>query len=530
MESARGLSVGDLSPKYGDRKKTSPRSGSDTRPDSRDSGPPRSSGQRAGSTVQPGQDGEPSSPLMSELIKTWLTVAEPPENATRGAHLQYTMRGNVVGTVPGGIITSRHETGGFDPVYLWSERRKLDSVNHCTMEEFVNACVQNKSIAHCQGRYKPVPPPPLDDFKGMKASAARTAVQGKGLVPIVRESEPAPERGLERTVISQHPKPKTLLKRGETVELAVYGPYKALTTVLGVRGKSAAEARQMLASSGLNPAFEPGEPAPNPGLDNRVQRTDPPEGERVQKGTTVIVKLYTPHVSPGAILPDFSGQSLSEARKWLASNKLQASLQPGSPAPTAQKSGTIEKQGIAPGTKVAQGETITLTVHSGFVELRKVPDVVGLSAAEAKRRMSAMGLSALMKAGGTPSSRERAGTGGTTKPRSWSSGCVRGGSESVHPGTFRGDHCCTGRRRHFLSRFQKKIRFGGFDHRQAGCGQTSGAALCGNGPKARACGGDEGVQRLSRLYLGVWPIHSHPRGAGGRHGLLAASGEPGVLG
>jgi hypothetical protein len=59
---------------------------------------------------------------------------------------------------------------------------------------------------------------------------------------------------------------------------------------------------------------------------------------------------------------------------------------------------------------VAQGETITLTVHSGFVELRKVPDVVGLSAAEAKRRMSAMGLSALMKAGGAPTSRERAGT------------------------------------------------------------------------------------------------------------------------
>ncbi len=77
---------------------------------------------------------------------------------------------------------------------------------------------------------------------------------------------------------------------------------------------------------------------------------------------------------------------------------------------------------------------------------------------------------------------------------------------------------------------RRKLEAAGFDHRQAGCGQTGGTALCGNGPEAGTCGGDEGVQRLSRLCLGVWPIHSHPRGAGGRHGLLAVSGKPGVLG
>ncbi len=73
-------------------------------------------------------------------------------------------------------------------------------------------------------------------------------------------------------------------------------------------------------------------------------------------------------------------------------NKLKASLQPGSPAPTAAKSGTIEKQGPAPGTQVKAGETVTLTVHSQYVDLRKVPDVVGLSAGNAERRIAATGL------------------------------------------------------------------------------------------------------------------------------------------
>jgi hypothetical protein len=50
-------------------------------------------------------------------------------------------------------------TGGRSSAeYLWSMRDHLDSVDHCTLGEYVTAKLGNQSIAHCKGRYKPKGP------------------------------------------------------------------------------------------------------------------------------------------------------------------------------------------------------------------------------------------------------------------------------------------------------------------------------------------------------------------------------------
>ncbi|MBW1945263.1 MAG: PASTA domain-containing protein, partial [Deltaproteobacteria bacterium] len=243
MKGAVGLSVGDLSPKYGD---TDPAAGGAGGRSAGDR-----SGAATGSTPASPQNRDPSSPEMSNLIKTWLILAEPPQNATKGANLRYSLRGNMVGRVPGGIITSKHEAGGFDPVYLWTNKRKLDSINHCTMEEFVKARLEGRSISKCMGRYKPPQTSPLDNFKGLKVWDAKVALKKKGLVPVVTQKGPAPEMKLQDAVLSQYPAPGVRLKKGKRVKLAVYGKYVPLIKIPKVAEKSEARAKEKLESLGL---------------------------------------------------------------------------------------------------------------------------------------------------------------------------------------------------------------------------------------------------------------------------------------
>ena len=120
----------------------------------------------AGATPQPSIPDEspppdrspaPVAPDRSAFIREWIAVAQPPINAIQGAQTHYNNRGNMVGQTPTGIIVDRHNTGQFDPNFLWNNRSLLDSVDHCTMREYVDARMTNASIQHCIGRYRRAP-------------------------------------------------------------------------------------------------------------------------------------------------------------------------------------------------------------------------------------------------------------------------------------------------------------------------------------------------------------------------------------
>ena len=98
---------------------------------------------------------DPANRDHAALILEWLRVAEPAPNATEGARFRYSNSGAMVGTTrDGGIITARHDPPAPDPVWLWTNRRGLDSVDHCTMEEYVTARAGGGSIAGCAGRHR----------------------------------------------------------------------------------------------------------------------------------------------------------------------------------------------------------------------------------------------------------------------------------------------------------------------------------------------------------------------------------------
>lgn len=100
---------------------------------------------------------DPNNQDVSRLIREWLAIAEPPENATEGANFHYDSWGRKIGvTADGAVITA-----GGPPDYAlstpeetaWSQRKQLDSVNHCTLGEYVVAKLANQSIEYCRGRY-----------------------------------------------------------------------------------------------------------------------------------------------------------------------------------------------------------------------------------------------------------------------------------------------------------------------------------------------------------------------------------------
>jgi len=106
------------------------------------------------------------------------------------------------------------------------------------------------------------------------------------------------------------------------------------------------------------------------------------------------------------VLRDFRGEPLKKSKEWLEENRLTVKLNPGVPAPTENKSGTIQEQAPERGTQVKPGDTVTLTVHSKYVSLVStvvVPDLTGLSYPDAKKKLEAMGLSIVWRDGGRPS-------------------------------------------------------------------------------------------------------------------------------
>jgi beta-lactam-binding protein with PASTA domain len=254
---------------------------------------------------------------VAALIREWISMARPPENAVEGNNVRYSGKGNIVGTVVGGVIESRHETGEVDPVFLWTNRRSLDSVDHCTMEEYVVARSRDESIGHCAGRYGAV-----RKLKGLKLAEAKSLITAKGFTYTLAPGSPAKTLELEGRVEKQEPGPEQYLKKGQAVKLTIHAP----------------------------------------------------------------------HVPAGIALVDFTGKALGEARKWLEDNKLKAVFKPGSPAPAAALSGAVEKQEPAPGTTVKKGSKVTLTIHSKYVDLRPVPELAGLSLADARQALERAGL------------------------------------------------------------------------------------------------------------------------------------------
>lgn len=368
--------------------------------------PPGATGVRDGfdpddpNTWDPDKD-----PDVANHIRTWLRVAEPPESAVPGVDFDYDELGRKIGGGGAtGRVISRHDsvdynTGATPEATVWAELRSLlDSIDHCTLEEYVVAKVQGGSIDHCRGRYGAV-----RDLGGVPLAEAKAEVQGGGFQVRLAPGSPAPSPELDGAVEGQDPPPSQYLRRGQTLRLTVYSPYVAEVTVPDLVGLSRSEAKGRLEDDGLLVVLRPGAPARSPAESDTIENQEPEAGTVLEPGAEVAIWVRPAFVA-AATIPDLVGLSTGEARAALAEvgiDGILIDLRPGSPAPSPALAGRVEAQEPAAGWTVEPGTRVRLTVHSGFVDLRTVPSVIGLSSGEAKRRLAALGLEVRL-APGTP--------------------------------------------------------------------------------------------------------------------------------
>jgi hypothetical protein len=261
---------------------------------------------------------DPASRTVAPIIREWLNIAEPPENATEGANLQYDKWGRRIGTTADGSAISPSAS----PTYaratpeetVWSIRQTLDSVNHCTLEAYVLAKLNNQSIADCLGRYSAPQLSTLSDLSGFSLKEAKAWLESKSLGHGLLPAGPAPTQVLSYKIKETDPQAGARVKPGSKVTLKVYSEYRQTAggvSVPGVVGLAFDQAAARLKSAGLTIKRGDDVTPVKKELAGTVRSQVPEAGSKTSRGAPVELVVYgeyVPETKPlGGDIPPITG-------------------------------------------------------------------------------------------------------------------------------------------------------------------------------------------------------------------------------
>ncbi|MGW0561039.1 Stk1 family PASTA domain-containing Ser/Thr kinase [Streptomyces sp. NPDC003016] len=214
-----------------------------------------------------------------------------------------------------------------------------------------------------------------------KEAAERLSAAGLEVKEVRREYSEAYDRG---TVMKSDPASRARIRDNGSVTLVVSrGP--ETVKVPDVGRLPLAEARDKIKKAGLAPGivtrtFSEGVPQ------GSVVSTTPRAGtERHPDSAIALV------VSKGAPVevPDVTGESVEDATSELEEAGLTVKVAPGR-VTSREEAGSVVRQSAAEGDRLAEGDTVTLTVSKG-PRMISVPDVVGDDVDDAKRTLREAG-------------------------------------------------------------------------------------------------------------------------------------------
>ena len=141
-----------------------------------------------------------------------------------------------------------------------------------------------------------------------------------------------------------------------------------LVSVPFVEGKLQSLAAKEIKQAGLTPQVRR---RPNENIEvGYVFDQDPPQGERVEKGSTVAIVVSSGKAK--TTVPDVRGMSRDEAVATLTAADLKVSV---AEVYSEQEPGTVTAQYPGPGVRLAVGETVRINVSRGVQQI-SVPSVV----------------------------------------------------------------------------------------------------------------------------------------------------------
>jgi beta-lactam-binding protein with PASTA domain/tRNA A-37 threonylcarbamoyl transferase component Bud32 len=223
-------------------------------------------------------------------------------------------------------------------------------------------------------------PIPVPSVLGLREELAVAKIEEAGFVANVEKAASADTK--KGFVIDQRPDGGSRLQEGDEVTIIVStGPPQ--TTVPDVVGLDYADAVDALDEANLDvrkrEVFSNKRP-------NRVVSQDPPAGEVVDEGTTVVVE-----VSKGletVAVPDVLQQTEASARAELEGEGFAVSVVQAASDTTAE--GLVIAQSPDPNTQATKGSTVTISVSTG-PSTATVPNVVGQQQEAAEDELQAEG-------------------------------------------------------------------------------------------------------------------------------------------
>ncbi|MGW7056376.1 Stk1 family PASTA domain-containing Ser/Thr kinase [Streptomyces sp. NPDC054887] len=210
-----------------------------------------------------------------------------------------------------------------------------------------------------------------------KAATQRLSAAGLDVRKVRREYSDTYDRG---TVMNSDPASRARVRDNGSVTLVVSrGP--RTVKVPDVRGLPLARARAELKEAALAP-----------GIVTKTFRSDVPQGSVVSTDPRAGVERHPDSaiailVSKGSPVdvPDVVGESLRDATSELEEAGLTVKVASGR-VTSPHEAGSVAEQSADEGDRLAEGDTVTLTVSKG-PRMIPVPDVVGDSVDDAKRAL-----------------------------------------------------------------------------------------------------------------------------------------------
>jgi len=418
LQGSEGMVVGNLDPRFGDLGDDAEGGGGGD--EESGAGESDAGGGTAGSEGPPDPAAiDPDDPAIAALIDRWLRLAEPPENATQGADLHYDRWGRKLGRAATGIIRAAGTpdyAAGTSQATVWGFRTELDSVDHCTLGEYVLAQIEAGSIEHCRGRYRPPALVAVPDLGGLTGGEAVQRLESAGLAarPVVG-ARPRRE-SLAHTVAGQDPPAGTQVDAGSAVTVTLQGAWDPGVAVPDVLDLTAVEAQRRLEVAGFEVTVRVGAPAASRSAVHTVAAQRPSPGTRLESGGMVTLVLRGQLERALVSVPDVRELKVHEAKQRLEAAGFAVTLAMGAAADREGRAHTVIDQSPAAGGSLAPGAEVRLTLRDHPDSARAVPDVVGLDGAEARRRLEAAGFEVYARAGSPATRPELANAVASQRP------------------------------------------------------------------------------------------------------------------
>ncbi|MBT1178886.1 Stk1 family PASTA domain-containing Ser/Thr kinase [Bifidobacterium vespertilionis] len=215
----------------------------------------------------------------------------------------------------------------------------------------------------------------------MTEAQVRKVLEDAGLK--LDKQEDANSTKAEGTVTKQDPAAGTQVVEGSSVKVWFSTGPSTKQVPSGLEGLDPSEATAKLTALGFT--VNPSNKTENSGTieKDKVTRTSPAAGESAQAGSQI-----TLYISNGmATMPDLTGKTQSEAASTLKSDYSQFTAVFQTEASDSVAAGSVTRTSPASGTRMSQGETITVYVSGGKTQVN-VPDVTGQTVAQAKKMLS----------------------------------------------------------------------------------------------------------------------------------------------